>query len=48
MASDRAGSYWPGMPHEASNAADRCSGDDLMKILVVNVNTSKPMTDVIG
>src|SRR6266851_4773611 len=47
-ASDRAGSYWPGMPHEAKNAADRCSGDDLMKILVVNVNTSKSMTDVIG
>jgi allantoin racemase len=35
------------MPHEAKNAADRCSGDD-MKILVVNVNTSKSMTDVIG
>jgi allantoin racemase len=34
------------MPHEAKNAADRCSGDD-MKILVVNVNTSKSMTDVI-
>jgi allantoin racemase len=36
------------MPDEAKNAADRCSGDDLMKILVVNVNTSKSMTDVIG
>src|SRR5499427_10759673 len=30
------------------NAADGCSGDDLMKILVVNVNTNEPMTDVIG
>src|SRR5215472_12178331 len=61
-ASDRAGSYWPGMPYDTRNAADRsafpapalrarpplCSGDDLMKILVVNVNTSQSMTDVIG
>src|SRR5215471_8518738 len=47
-ASDRSASYWPGMPHEAKNAADRCSGDDRMKIIVVNVNTSKPMTDVIA
>src|SRR5207248_11440780 len=46
-ASDRAGSYWPGRPHEAKNAADRCPGDD-MKIVLVNVNTSKSMTDVIA
>jgi hypothetical protein len=36
------------MPHEAKNAAERWSGDDLMKILVVNVNTSRSMRDVIG
>src|SRR5262249_59106439 len=47
-ASDRAGSYWPGMPREGKNAAGRCSGDDRMKIIVVNVNTSKSMTDVIA
>src|SRR5215469_16916478 len=47
-AGDRAGSYCPGMQHEARNAADRCSGDDSMKIIVVNVNTSKSMTDVIA
>src|SRR5580700_10012815 len=29
------------------NAVDRCSGDPV-KILVVNVNTSRSMTDVIG
>src|SRR6266446_3245358 len=47
-ASDRAGSYWPGMPHEGKNAADPPFGDDRMKIIVVNVNTSTSMTDLIA